>query len=595
MRRQAKLRYRLTAMVLLLLAATLAAVTAITHGQSLSVIRRQAFALNSKLVDAGAERLETEYSQLNSLFQSIYLNEDFKELLRHRGSGAAYADAALTKAAFLSVLSSRKDLYSIIYVDEKGRLFYTTRDEAGYYDSYLSCSLPEEYVALLENSGDWEHGLRLMPTSGHMPLRHSHSGGTQVYAAARRIVNTEQQFAPAGVMFITIDLSELGGIAGMVRAYDSAVTYISASDGRVIFDSSGALTGGMLPEALSSCLGSGPVNEVQQEPGKYIMVSSSAEGPEWYLLSLIPESVYTADALSVSTVILITAAVALAIAAAIAAAASRAISRPVEALAEAMDSSGIEDLSQRVPVQGTDEIARLGTSFNRLMDDLESSIQREYIMNLRQKDAVIRALQAQLDPHFLYNVLQSIGSIALVNDIPEISTITTSLGSMLRYSIKGEGTLATVREELEHVRSYLAIQKIRFQDRLDYIIDVPECVMDGLLPRVSLQPMVENAIIHGFEPRSEPGTICVRSWLEGDTLVIEVSDDGQGMSAARLDAINRQLAGDPGLESGPAVGIGISNLNARLKLLYEQAGELRIESEEGIGTVLQIRVPFVRR
>ena len=96
MRRQAKLRYRLTAMVLLLLAATLAAVTAITHGQSLSVIRWQAFALNSKLVDAGAERLETEYSQLNSLFQSIYLNEDFKELLRHRGPGGAYPDAALT-------------------------------------------------------------------------------------------------------------------------------------------------------------------------------------------------------------------------------------------------------------------------------------------------------------------------------------------------------------------------------------------------------------------------------------------------------------------------------------------------------------------
>ena len=595
MRRQAKLRYRLTAVVLLLLAATLAVVTAITHGQSLSVIRRQAFALNSKLVDAGVERLETEYSQLNSLFQSIYLNEDFKELLRHRSSGSTYADAALTKSAFLSVLSSRKDLYSIIYVDEKGRLFYTTRDEAGHYDSYLSCSLPEEYVTLLENSEDWESGLRLVSTCGHMLLRHSRSDGVQVYAAARRIVNTEQQFAPAGVMFITMDLSELSGIADMVRAYDSAVTYISACDGKVIFDSSGELTGTMLPEALSSCLSHGPINEVQQESDKYIMVSSYAEGPNWYLLSLIPESVYTADALSVSTAILITAAVALIIAAIIAAAAYRAISRPVEALAEAMDSSGIEDLSRRVPVQGTDEIARLGASFNRLMDDLQSSIQKEYIMNLRQKDAVIRALQAQLDPHFLYNVLQSIGSIALVNDIPEISTITISLGNMLRYSIKGDGTLATLREELEHVRDYLSIQKIRFQDRLDYIIDVPECVMDGLLPRVSLQPMVENAIIHGFEPCSDHGTICVRSWLEGGTLIIEVSDDGQGMSSAKLDAINRQLAGEAGLESGPDTGIGISNLNARLKLLYEQAGELRIESEEGIGTVLQIRVPFVRR
>ena len=186
------------------------------------------------------------------------------------------------------------------------------------------------------------------------------------------------------------------------------------------------------------------------------------------------------------------------------------------------------------------------------------------------------------------------GSIALVNGVPEISAMSTALGNILRYNIKGENALTTVRDELAYTRDYLSIQKIRFGDRLDYLIDIPEYIMQGLIPRVPIQPMVENAIIHGFEQRQEPGTICIRGWTADDRLLIEVADDGQGIAPERLAQIRSQLTCLDDRAQTPALGIGIRNLHARLKLLYETAGALRIESEPDVGTVIQIEVPFIK-
>ena len=594
-----KLRYKLIAVVTVLMSATLVAVAAITHSQSLAVIREQSLTLNSRLVEAGVEKLGTSYSQLNNLFQSIYLNENFEAFLRTRGrreGHSTFQDAALMKTVFLSTLSSRSDLYSIIFVDWNGRLFYATRDEAGFYESYLACGLPETYLAQLEGVDGWEHGLRMLPTQLHIPLRSNRSQPPYVYTAARKIVNTEKRFEPVGVMFITVDLSDLERLTNLIRPDEQAITYIAGAGGRVIFDSSGKRTGGVLPERLAGRLGGETKQDVVLEDGRtYVMVSAKAADLDWYVMTLIPEAAYTADALSVSTSIVVTALLALLIAILITTVSSRAISRPVEELAAVMGRSGLQNLSQRVEVHGADEIAQLGESFNHLMDKLETSIHNEYVMNIRQKEATIRALQAQMNPHFLYNVLQSMGSIALLNHAPEINTMAMALGSILRYSVQGEDSLATVREEIKHVRNYLSIQKIRYGDRLHALIDVPEYVMDYLLPRVSLQPMVENAIIHGFEQRQEPGNISIRGWMEEDRLMFEVADDGQGIPPERLAEIKADLADCSGAGGGKEGGIGISNLNARLKLLYDKQGALELESDLGIGTVIRIEVTAVRR
>ena len=595
-----KLRYKLITAVLALLSIVLITVAAITHYQSVAVIRAQSFALNNQLVKAGVEKLETSCGQLNSLFQSIYLNVNFKELLRRQSaqtdSVGSITDAALAKSAFLSALSSRQDLYSIIFVDQKGRLFYATRDDAGFYEDYDTCGIPQNYFEEINAVGSWTHGMHMLPATKHPQFGRALRETPYVYTAARKIVNTEQQFTTAGIMFITVDLSDMERLTDLIRPDSSSITYITNRDGEIVFDSTHERNDGTLPASVVAQLDDTALRDVVLDDRRsYVMVSARAAEIDWYVMTLIPEGIYTADALSVSTVILLTAVVALIIAAIFTYIASLAISRPIEELAEVMTSSGLENLHARVTVHGTDEIAQLGTSFNQLMDKLERSIHNEYVMNLQQKEAKIQALQAQMNPHFLYNVLQSMASMALIHDVPNIATMATSLGNVLRYSIKADGIFAPMREELEHVENYLAIQKIRFQDRVNYFVDVPECVMDALLPRVSLQPMVENAIIHGLEPRQEPGAISIQAWLDGNRLVVEVADDGQGIAPQKLLLLQKELETDNAPGKNSAVGIGLRNLNARIKLLYEQSGVLRIDSEYGVGTVMRIEVPIKRR
>lgn len=599
MRKLKKLRYRLTLTVMLLMVATLFAVAAITHTKSLSVIREQAVTLNERLVEAGVEKLDSSHSQLNSLFQSIYLNENFEGFLRANSGrvNTSFQDAATLNSAFLSALSSRSDLYSIIFIDMEGRVFYATRNETGFYAHYSQCHFPSIYIEQLNDIAAQDLNIRMIPTHLHIPLRNRWSQIPYVYTAARKIVNIQNQFEPVGVMFITVTLSDMEEIANLVRSDESAITYIADSSDQIVFASSGNYEGGVLPAPLIDKLGKGvnqDVVEINQQP--YIMVSAKATKLDWYVITTIPEAEYKADAFAVSTNIIVTAILALLIAFGVATAFSSAISKPIEELAEIMSKSQLQNLNQRVEVRGEDEIAQLEQSFNDLMDKLELSIHNEYVMSLQQKDATIRALQAQLNPHFLYNALQSMGSIALINNVPEINEMAIALGNNLRYTIRSKDLFATVREEIAHVNNYLFVQKIRFGDRLNYIIDIPECIMDFLLPRVSLQPMVENAIIHGFEHREEPGNISIQGWMEGDKIIIEVSDDGQGISEERLKSIRAILEEDNTTSSRDTKqGIGISNLNARLKLLYERQGSLTIDSTLGIGTVVRIVVNAIRR
>lgn len=597
MRKMKKLRYRLTVIVMLLMASTLLAVLTITHNKSLSVIRKQSVTLNTSLVEAGVEKIDSSYAQLNNLYQSIYLNENFERFLMAQCgqiTSPSFQDAATLNPAFLSALSSRSDLYSIIFVDTKGRVFYATRNETGFYNHYSECNLSTDYLEQIHKMDDLNLKIKMLPTDFHIPLRNRWSQIPYVYTASRKIVNIQNQFETVGVMFITLNLSDMESLTNLVRPDEASTTYISDSSGRIIFDSSGGCIKGILPIELVEKLGNRTKQEsilINQVP--YIMVSSRASDIDWYVITIIPEESYKADVFSVTTSIIITALLALFIAFLVTTLSSYAISRPIEELAAVMDQSQPQNLGRRVEVQGEDEIAQLEKSFNDLMDKLETAIYNEYVMSLQQKDATIRALQAQLNPHFLYNALQSMGSIALVNGVPEVSEMAIALGSNLRYAIKSDDVFATVREEVSYVRNYLCIQKIRFGDRLNYIIDIPEYIMDYLLPRVSLQPMVENAIIHGFEQREEPGNISIRGWMEETQLIIEVSDDGQGILPERLKEITAKIESDCTVEGDTKQGIGIINLKARLNLLYEQKGKLSIESDFGIGTVVRIEVNAV--
>ncbi len=593
-----KIRYKLVLAVLLILLFSLGLVTVITHQKSLSVIREQSSVLNASLAQMGAEQLSAAASQINTIYQSIYLDSEFRDYLKNlalkgpQNLPSEYTDQL--KSVFLSRLSSRTDLYSIIYIDPLGRLTYCTRDEAGHYASYQNCGLPEDYASLYETLGSWPNGLKMLPTAKHMALR-SKTGDKAplVYAAARKIVNTESHYESVGVMFITMNLSTCAHMAQTISADSSTLVFVTDQSGTVIYDSTGIQTGEPVPEALAGYFSNDskePILTIERTP--YVIAHSEVASFGWRVVTLVPEEVYAREAYSVSDAILLSAIVVLALAAALTALFSRILSHPLEQMAQTMNRVDSEHLSIRAPVSGHDEVAQIAQSFNELMSRLQAAIQNEYLLEIRHKEAMLRALQAQLNPHFLYNVLQSVSSMAEVREAPEIVTLARSLGSVLRYSIQCESLTASVREEVSHVENYLLIQKIRFGERLHYKLDVPEYAMDYILPRVFLQPMAENAVIHGLEARPEPGNLSIRIWLEDELLHIEVSDDGRGIAPEELARIHEQFHHTqiPSSETG----IGLINLKSRLELFYSDRASLRIESEIGVGTSIMITLPAER-
>lgn len=231
---------------------------------------------------------------------------------------------------------------------------------------------------------------------------------------------------------------------------------------------------------------------------------------------------------------------------------------------------------------------------------LEQVAQRsdgEYSSNLLKSRAQIRALQSQINPHFLYNTLEMIRSQAIVRGVEEIADMTEILSHMFRYNVSYADKLATWEQEMENVRNYFQIQQYRFPGRfiLQELYDKEdEDLMGCSVPRLSLQPLVENAIYHGLEPKVGKGTVQIRVFLTGQRMVIRISDDGVGMSVHRLEEIQRALRENirentDGEPSGH--GVALVNIHQRLKLYFGEEYGLSFSSVEGVGTIVEMTVP----
>ncbi|MEG0074558.1 MAG: PocR ligand-binding domain-containing protein [Eubacterium sp.] len=208
------------------------------------------------------------------------------------------------------------------------------------------------------------------------------------------------------------------------------------------------------------------------------------------------------------------------------------------------------------------------------------------------KEADLKALQAQINPHFLFNVLNTIGRLALLENAEKTQEMIYSFSDMMRYTLKKENTnIVTLKEEIEHVRNYLSIQKMRLGERLDYSIHINDDTEEVMCPFMSIQPFVENAINHAIEPNAAGGKVMITGEMENDVLMVRVIDDGKGMSS---ELIGKILDGnyDPESQGNENnTGIGIDNANKRLKYYYGPEFGIIINSEINNGTEVLIKIP----
>ncbi|MGB8647960.1 MAG: sensor histidine kinase [Anaerolineae bacterium] len=270
---------------------------------------------------------------------------------------------------------------------------------------------------------------------------------------------------------------------------------------------------------------------------------------------------------------------------------SRSIYIPIKKLHDVTTTITKNDLQALMTRDNMDEITELGMSFNimigRIRDLLDAKVKEQE--NL--KKAELRALQAQINPHFLYNTLDTIIWMAEANKTAEVVEIVGALSSFFRLSLSKGRDWITIGEEIERTRSYLTIQKMRYRDIMNFRIEMAPAVQGNTLLKLILQPLVENALYHGIKNKRQGGTITVRAQRknEGEVL-LEVADDGIGFTPEKLAQIQAQINDDSD-EIRWERGFGIDNVNKRIKLYYGKPYGLSIRSEYNIGTCVSVVIP----
>ncbi|MBY0204523.1 sensor histidine kinase [Paenibacillus cucumis (ex Kampfer et al. 2016)] len=241
-----------------------------------------------------------------------------------------------------------------------------------------------------------------------------------------------------------------------------------------------------------------------------------------------------------------------------------------------------------------DEIGILYHEFNKMMKDIDTHIRESYQNKILTLDSQMKALEAQINSHFLYNTLESINSIAEIEEVESIVIMTKSLGDMFRYSIKTDSERVTVSEELQHVENYMAIQQIRYGDKINFELYVEPEIQNHYMLKLLLQPLVENAIYHGLENKRGKGTIMITGKVQDEQIIFEVCDDGVGIAPEQADELRQLLLQPPEFISvGQRLkqSIGIKNVHSRIVLYYGDGYGLTFHSEVHRGTRITVKIP----
>jgi two-component system sensor histidine kinase YesM len=269
----------------------------------------------------------------------------------------------------------------------------------------------------------------------------------------------------------------------------------------------------------------------------------------------------------------------------------RGITHPIEQLATIMENQRPATYTEEFEYPYDNEIGRLSNAYGRMMREIqEEELQIEWEQK-QKRLAEIKALQAQINPHFLYNTLNSISWLAIDQHAEKSANLANLLASYYRTSLSKGEEFITVKEECEHVRNYLKIQQTRYKDMLTYRFDIPEKLFYYPIVKIVLQPLVENSIYHGIKQKQGPGHIDISAReIDENSWEISVEDNGIGIDARRLETINNYLR-DGIFHS--TTGYGIYNVNARIRLTYGPAYGLVLKSKEQSGTVSCLTLPLI--
>lgn len=332
---------------------------------------------------------------------------------------------------------------------------------------------------------------------------------------------------------------------------------------------------------------------------KMLISYVSVDGPDWKAVSYTPLKDVYQDVYRLRERIVILCLITLLILSTLSILIALDFIKPINRLVREMEKVRKGKSDVYIENDREDELGFLNETFNSMIKEINYLVTGIYREQITRKEAEIKALQSQINPHFLFNTLESINWMAQLNNVPEISDTVSDLSSLMEASIGRGDKLITVKEEFTYSDKYISLLKRRFEDKIGLVKNVQDEALKVKIPRLLIQPLIENAVYHGIEQSREKGTINLNAYIDDhdNLLIIEVLDNGLGIELDELEALNKKLSMDNDtyfktLNSKKNKSIGIENVNRRIKLFYGETYGLQIESEVNKYTKVIVRIPL---
>ncbi|MEE1192513.1 MAG: histidine kinase [Blautia sp.] len=407
------------------------------------------------------------------------------------------------------------------------------------------------------------------------------------------------QEEPVAVIYLDLDFDKLTNQWYASVNLNQNYSFMILSEKQLLFDSEKSQEKENYQRLIKESRNmteSGKKDQIVKVHGKVCVISvEKNEDTGWYLMQYKPVSKLAERILNNTSALLLVLIGVIFITVTGSYVLAKNVSRPVKELSQFM--GRVADVPEeekeialfsKKDTESTEEILQMIDSYNAMAKRINDNIIKDYIYKLNQKQAELKMLQFQINPHFLYNALNTISSIAQLQDVEYIPEIASGLSDMFRYNIDGR-EIVTLREEITQTENYMGIQKIRFPERFLVEICVDEDLMDCKVLKFILQPIVENSYKYGFAEKRKKNVLCIRGYREKeDDIIIIIEDNGAGIEAEKVSKINEALAGDKGFEA--SAGIGLRNVNARIKNYYGEDCGIWLESDCGKFTRVYLKI-----
>ncbi len=411
-----------------------------------------------------------------------------------------------------------------------------------------------------------------------------------VITLTRAVEITQGTSTDQGILLIDIRYSSLQQILENITLGNQGYLYMISSSGQLICHPRMQLIEtGQMTENVMTAAGYRDGSYREEFGGEMREVSVKSVGyTGWKLVSVTPEKGLPLGTLKMRLFVVFVVASFLLVLVLINAFISSRITNPIQELEKSVNAIEEGELDTEVYTGGSYEIQHLGRSIGDMAKRIKALMEDIVTEHESKRKSEFDTLQSQINPHFLYNTLDIIVWMIENEQKQEAVKVVTALARFFRISLSRGRSIIPVKDELEHVRNYLMIQQMRFKNKFTYVIRAGEDVMELASLKLMLQPLVENAIYHGMEFMDGDGEIMIRVYREGEELWFQISDNGLGMTQEQLDGL---LSDRPHVSSRRGSGIGVKNVNERIRLYFGEHYGLSIQSEPDEGTVITIRLP----